>query len=247
MTDIVLVQASHVIPDVDVIAAIPSLTKWARLVTDAYGLEPCNFSFAPLDEFLRQGGLSALGLSARPSWPLFINRHSTDPGALGFHSAANGRPYGRSFAGDDILDKISPWTTLSHEAGEMILNPYVKEYVTLRDGSITVKEACDAVEDDIQAIEIDGYKWSNFVLPTYWDNRSIQSPGTKYDYQGRLAGSCPALTPGGYQAILRPGATSWTQVTEMHLGSRPRPSVRSQRFHGSLRHRQLEATGAPPP
>jgi hypothetical protein len=176
--------------------------------------------------------------------PIYLNRHSTEPGALGFHDAQNGRPYGRSFSGDDLLDRIDPYVTLAHEAGETILNPYIRNFFTDRLGNRYSRELCDAVEDDIQAVEIDGYKWSNFVLPPYWDDRTAHPPGTKFDYQGRLSGPCPALTPGGYMAVLRPGASSWTQINEMHLGSRPRPSVRSQRFHGSLRHRQLEAAAA---
>jgi hypothetical protein len=232
MTEIVLVQASHILPDAEVIAALPSLTKWAKLVTDAYGLEPVTFSFMSLAMFMQ---------TDRGLWPLFINRHSTDPGALGFHDQANGVPYGRSFAGDDILDRISPWVTLSHEAGEMILNPHIQNFFNDRLGNRYPMELCDVFEDDIQAIEIDGYKWSNAALPPYWDDLTAHPPGTKFDLQGRGQGPCPALTPGGYLPILRPGAPAWTQITEMRLGSRPRPSVRSQRFHGSLRHRQLEA------
>ncbi len=230
-------QASHVLADADVIAAIPALTKWGRLLTDSYALPPTTFSFMSFADF--QAGQA--GSTPR----LFLNKHSSDPTALGFHEVQDGVPYGRSFSGDDQLDNIDPWVTMSHEAGEMILNAYIQEFVTLRDGSQVPKEACDAVEDDAQAIIIDNIPFSNFVLPTYWQD-GVQHPlGTRFDYQGRLHGPCPALTPGGYQAILPPGAADWTQLTAMLLGSKPRPSVRQQRFHGSLRHRQLIAVHAP--
>jgi hypothetical protein len=239
MTDIVLVQASRVLPDADVIAALPSLTAWAKLVTDTHAIEPATFSFMQLDDFLAGKGAGA--------WPIFLNKHSTEPNALGFHDVANGAPYGRSFSGDDILDRISPWVTLSHEAGEIIRNPMVQDFVTLRDGSITPRELCDAVEDDIQAIVIDNIPYSNFVYPTYWDV-DVQHPlGTKFDYQGRLSGPCPALTPGGYLAILPPGpGQQWGQITARRLGGGGN-SVRAERHHNnSLRARLLQAARPQP-
>ena len=115
MPDIVLVQASTILPDAEVIAALPALGKWTRLVTDAYGLEPVSLSFMLLADF--QAG------KAQETWPLFLNRHSTDPGALGFHDTLDGRPYSRSFSGDDKLDGLNPWVTITHELAEMIVNP----------------------------------------------------------------------------------------------------------------------------
>lgn len=232
MTDICVVQASRVLSDADVIAALPSLTKWSRLVTDAYALAPVTISFVTFADF-------QLG-KAVGAWPLFLNKHSTEPDALGFHEVDDtGEPYGRSFSGDDILDGISPWVTLSHELGEMIVDPYTNFVVHLRDGSMTIREICDAVEDDIQAITIDNLPWSNFVLPPYWDDVTAHPPGTKFDYQGRLSGSCPSLSPGGYISILRPGQP-WSQITDMRLGGRP--SIRSLRFHSSLRRMKMTAS-----
>lgn len=234
MTDIVLVQSSTVLLDVEVITALPSLTKWAKLITDAYALESVTFSFIQLNDYLSG--------KAAGAWPIFLNKHSTDPGALGFHDVLSGAPYGRSFSGDDILDKISPWVTLSHEAGEIIGNPLVQNFVTLRDGSITPRELCDAVEDDSQAIIIDGIKFSNFVLPTYWDVNVNHPPGSRFDYQWRLSGPCPSLTPGGYLAILPPGQGQvWGQITARRLG-RGGNSVRADRhYNNSLRARLLQA------
>lgn len=235
ITDIVLVQASAVIPDAEIIAAVPAFQKWGKLVTDSWAFPSCTFSFMPLDQFLAGDAGDTPGL--------LFNRHSPDPMALGFHDVGpDGKPFGRTFSGDDLLDRLSPWVTASHEAGEMLGNLYVKIFVTLRDGSITVRELCDAVEDDAQAIVIDNIPFSNFVLPAYYDIATDHPSGTRFDYQGRLSGICPALTPGGYVSILPPGpGQEWTQLTAMRLGSRPRPSVRSQRFHGSLRHQQLLA------
>ncbi len=228
MPDLCLVQASHVLPDADVIAALPSLTKWSRLVTDAYALAPATFSFMTFADF-------QLGKAAG-AWPLFLNKHSTDPTALGFHDTLGGEPYGRSFSGDDILDGISPWVTLSHEAGEMIVDPYTNSIVHLKDGSMTIREICDAVEDDIQAITIDNLPWSNFVYPEYWDDVTAHPPGTRFDCQCRLSGPCPSLTPGGYVALLRPGQP-WSQVTDRRIGSRA--SVRADRHMTSHRARRM--------
>lgn len=244
MTDLVLVQASTVIPDAEIIAAIPAFQKWTKLLTDSWALPPCTLSFMRLDQYL------AGAAGATPG--LLFNKHSPDPTALGYHDVtAAGVPFGRTFSGDDILDGISVWVTAAHEAGEMLLNPYVKNFVTLPDGSITPEEACDAVEDDAQAIVIDNIPFSNFVLPPFYEPLVRQPLGAKYDYKSlmdgnqRLTGPIPNLTPGGYASILRPGAgQQWGQITEMHLGSRPRPSVRQQRYHGSPRHQQLIAAWA---
>ena len=246
MTDIVFVQASHVIPDAQIIAALPAFQKWTKLVTDSYAFEPCRLSFMTLADWMAG--------KAGDTPPLFWNKHSPDPNALGFHDTLAGKPFGRTFSGDDILDRISPWVTASHEAGEMLGDLLVDQMITLKDGSITPQELADAVEDDAQAIVIDNISLSNFVLPPYWEDQVTHPPGTKFDYlsqmdgKQRLHGPCPALTPGGYASILPPGAgQQWTQVMAQLLGSRPRPSVRSQRFHGSLRHQQLLAAWAARP
>ncbi len=236
MPDIVLVQASNVLADADVIAGLPALGKWAKLVTDAYGLERCDFSFMSLTDVIAG--------KASGAWPLFLNRHSTDASMLGFHDTQDGAPYGRSFSGDDLLDGLNPWVTLTHEAGEMIGNPFVKNFVTLRDGSICPRELSDSCEDDSQAIVIDGIACSNFVLPAYWDDTKAYPTEYLFDQRSlmdrtqRLTGPCPSLTPGGYQAILRPGQP-WSQVTEMRLGGHP--SARSIRHHNSSRRQAMTA------
>jgi hypothetical protein len=239
MTDIVLVQASRVLPDAEVIAALPAMTKWTRLVTDSYGMPSMRLGFVPLDAWQPNP-------NSFPT-PVFLNRHSTDPMALGFHDLMNGKPYGRSFSGDDILDRINPWVTLTHEIAEILGNGMIDKFTILSDGSKVPDELSDAVEDDIQAIVIDNRPHSNFVLPPYW----TAAIGLKrYDYTGRLSGPCPVLTPGGYLPILRPGAKNWTQINEYHLTGTRRIGVRAERYAGSLRHRQLEAatiSGVPAP
>jgi len=64
----------------------------------------------------------------------------------------------------------------------MLGNLYIKNFITLRDGSIAPKEAADAVEDDAQAIVIDNIPFSNFVLPNYWEDTVAYAPGTKFDH-----------------------------------------------------------------
>lgn len=232
MPDICLIQASHVIPDAEVVAALPALGKYAKLVTDTYALEPVQLSFMQLDDFLAG--------KASGAWPHFLNRHSTDPGALGFHDTQDGVPYGRSFSGDDELDGLSPWVTITHELAEMIGNPFVKIFVTLRDGSITIRELCDAVESDTQAIPIDGIPCSNFVFPNFWVDTVAYAPGTKFDYQGRLTGPCPTLTAGGYAEIMRPGQP-WSQITDRRAMPGARTSTRADRHLAAHRFAQMSA------
>lgn len=235
MTDIVLVQGSHVLPDPEVVAALPAMTKWAKLVTDSYAMPSCRLDFVQFAVW------QSVPLGDPPPIPVFLNRHSTEPGALGFHDKMNGKPYGRSFSGDDLLDRINPWVTLTHEIAEILGNAMIDQFVTLVDGSKVPRELSDPVEDDIQAIVIDNRPHSNFVLPEYWNARGGMVAGLRFDYQGRLSGPCPMLTPGGYLPILRPGAAHWTQITERHLiGGTEAMGVRAARFRGSIRHRALE-------
>lgn len=140
------------------------------------------------------------------AWPIYLNKHSTDPGALGWHDDQNGQIFSRVFVGDCRRYGLSPSVTLSHEALELILDPDIKRVWKMPDGRLAAFEACDAVESDDLAVEINGVKLSDFVLPAYF------STGTRlpFDFGHRLTGPCPDLTPGGYMSIR--DKSGWTQV-----------------------------------
>ncbi len=219
--DIVIVNASRVLTDAEIQAVLPSLQKWdSTMVRPAWGLDAATYSFATMAQF--QAGATA------GAWPIFVNNHSRDPGAVGWHDRApDGQPFGRVFAGDCRRYGISWTVDLSHEAGEMRNDPTIDNFFTMADGRIVLREIGDAVESDENGIVVDGVLLTDFVLPDYFSSKTTG----RFDYQNKLRGPCPALTPGGYMGIFENGA--WGQVTAMYMGGRP--SWRSVRFHNSHR------------
>lgn len=215
MTQIVIVNASHVLTDDAARAVLPAIQKYDdTLLMPAWSLDRCLYTFQNWAEFQSNP-------PGPDVWPIFINRHSIEAGVLGFHALDGWKPFGRVFAGDCLLERILWTVDLSHEAAEIRVNPQLNRTWTMPDGRLALMEACDPTESDDQAIDVDGVKLSNFVLKAYFST----APGP-WDVQGRLKGPCPTLTAGGYQSIYD---GEWTQVTAMYAGMRP--SVRSARWH----------------
>lgn len=198
MTSVVIVNASTVLADAEVQAAIPAFTHWANtLVCPAYGLEPVTLEFA-----------ASGSTPPAAAWMLAILDASDLPGAIGYHLDSAGRVSGKVFAQDCLDDGVSWTVDLTHELGEMLVDPTAATIITLLGGRRTPKEICDPVEADEFGVTIAGVLCSNFVLPSYW----VQGSGP-WDYQARLTGSAPVLAPGGYAEILDPSAGSaWTTV-----------------------------------
>jgi len=143
-------------------------------------------------------------------WPIFLNRHANEEGALGWHDddpTQNIRTYSRVFVGDCIQLGLNWQTTLSHEALELIGDPDIRRVWRMPNGEWAAFEMCDAVESDDQAYDIDGFAASNFVLPNYF---TVYRRGP-FDFKHHLRASCPALTPGGYMSVTKGGR--WTQIT----------------------------------
>ena len=223
MTDLVLVNASHILTDAEVQAILAPLSKWDNdYLRPAWGLDAATYSFATLAQF--QNGATT------GAEPIFVNNHSRDPGALGWHTASpDGQPFGRVFAGDCKRYGISWTVDLSHEAGEMRVDPTIDNYFRLTDGRIVLREVGDAVESDENGITVDGVLFTDFVLPDYFSNKS----GVRFDYEGKLRGACPTLTPGGYMGIFENG--QWGQVTMNMMGPASYRSIRHQNSHRTPR------------
>lgn len=213
---IVIVNASHVVSD-DVVS------QWAidiqRQVTEDFAPiwgRGAQIEFKPWrvwDAATREG-----------VWPVYINKHSTDPLALGWHDDAGNQIMGRVFVGDALAAGIEPSIDLSHEVLEIIGDPDIHQTQTLADGRIAALEMCDPVEDDIYGYIKGSTKVSDFVLPQYF--RSLGGPAnvSRFDFMGHLTGPCPALTSGGYQSMYVNGA--WTQIM-------------GRRIDGNFSHRAL--------
>lgn len=223
MTEIIVVNASRVLHDDEVARVIPALQRWdSEMLQPAWGFDPCTYIFMPFHEWAHE-----VNAGNRPAgWPIFLNRHSTDVGVGGFHDDESGNIFGRIFVGDALRYGISWTVDLSHEAAEMRGDPTIDKIATLADGQVALVELCDPVEDDALAIDVDGIKLSDFVLPSYFSGAA-----GPWDFQNALSGPCPMLTTGGYQSLFVNG--EWTQVTAMYLGGMP--SHRSMRYHHARR------------
>lgn len=224
MTNIVLVNASSVLSDDAVAAILPALQKWDNtMLRPAYEFDPCTYRFMSWHSFRA---------SPPPpeAWPIFINNHSSDASALGWHDDQSGRVFGRVFAGDCLRYGISWTVDVSHEAAEMRGDPQINKTFKMADGRVAIYELADAVESDECGIMVDGVLLSDFVLPSYWAERA---PAGQTDYAGHLRGACPALAPGGYMSVYDGG--QWTQVTKRWIGGPS--SYRSGRTHGRVARR----------
>ncbi len=160
-------------------------------------------------------------------WPLFVLDYSDVQGALGYHDVlANGLPYGRAFAGDDMRYGLQFSVTLTHELGEMLVDPGVDQIVQVgRRGY--AKELCDAVEGDEFASLFDGIPCSDIVLPSYFDPNSPTGPFDSGGYLHQNIG-VPGMLPGGYLAYEIGGL--WHDVFARTLSGRT--GTRAQRQDG---------------
>lgn len=225
---ITIVNASTLLTDDQVWAVVPALQiQYDRDFKPPWGdrVPDVQFEFA---------GMADIPTLSPDCWPMFLNRHSSDAGALGWHTDEN-KVFGRVFAGDCLRYGIDWAVDLGHEVLETALDPTARKVYQMPNGMLAAFEACDAVEDDKQSYDIttpDGtvVKCSNFVLPDYFDNRAGAS---QFDYCGKLTGPCPSLTPGGYMSLLPTGATAWTTIQQDHQDGIP-----SARFLQSHRHRR---------
>jgi|SRR5579872_61230 len=214
MPHILIVNACDIVPDERVAQMVPLVQQFDREVfAPALSLDEATYDFVPRGQ---------IPTPTTDVWPIFINNHSTDPGALGWHDDAADLIFSRVFAGDCQKYGIDWMVDCTHEAWEMRGDPAINKTVHLPDGDLAAYELCDPVEDDLYAIPFNGIRVSDFVLPAYWQ---AAAPGARYDYGGHLGGPCPTLASGGYQSLYRDG--QWTQVTARKLDGTF--SYRSQR------------------
>lgn len=134
------------------------------------------------------------------SSPLVIYDDPDQADVLGWHSynSSEGMIHGTTFV-RPILNNGGTLTkgprslsvTLSHEAIEAVIDPYVNMFSFLGDlETIEPVEACDRVQGD--SYEIGGISVSNFLGP-----RAFRDGPGPYDWLRRLPGPWD-LTPGGY-------------------------------------------------
>lgn len=204
MQSLVLVRAWRTVAMLDIQAMVPALQQ--QLDQDflpawqAHGATPVTVSAVDID---------AIPTLDPVCWPVFINRHSSDGGVLGWHDDENTHVFGRVFAGDCMAYGVAWQVTLSHEVLELVADPTINRTATTSDGRICALEVCDPCEDDSQAYPRASQKVSNFVLPSYFNLEPAQN--SRYDFGGHLSAPAPALTNGGYISI-EDSTGNWTQI-----------------------------------
>ncbi len=203
---VAVVNASTVVADGDVQAAVPALQKQVSGDFSAtWGID-ADLSFVP------SGAQPSAG-----AWWLTILDNSDQAGALGYHDVTpDGLPLGKVFAGTD-LQYGNRWTvTASHELLELLVDPEINLTVFVQSdtgsGRLYAYEVCDACEADALGYSIDGTLVSDFVFPA-WFESSRQPDSTQFDFAGKI--SAPfQLLPGGYIGIFDiTSGQGWTQLT----------------------------------
>lgn len=206
---IIIVNASDLLRDVDVMDVITAIdVQYKRDFKPAWGsmVPDVDFTFAPMSK------IGALPVSA---WPIFLNKHSQEPGALGWHTQEGQKIYGRVYVGDCFRFGLKWSTDLGHEVYETALNPNVDRVWRAPNGDLYPLEACDAVESDDFAYDVflsngKPVSCTDFVYPDYFSIK--RGPGVRFDHGGHLVAGCPALTAGGYMSVQRHGQNSWTTL-----------------------------------
>jgi hypothetical protein len=202
---IAIVNASTVLTDADVKAAVPALQQQVTL------------DFAPVHGVDAEIGIFShadVVTGKAAGWEqIIVADHSDQAGALGYHDLTKeGKPIGFVFAGDDEKYGLSWTVTLSHELLEQLLDPNINRaipIITAKGGTLVCEEPCDAPEDDKFAYERLGVKLSDFCYPAWWQ------PGATGPYDhGRHLTAPLQLAEGGYIGEMPlTGKLQWTQRT----------------------------------
>lgn len=150
------------------------------------------------------------------AFPVVIVDHSDTPGALGFHSEQQGRPYGMIMV-DPILDNggvalydysnpqnVSVSSVLSHEIIELFLDRFANMWadgIAIQAGSSYAYEGADPVEAQSYTKQIGKHlvSVSNFILPAWFDPQN--APSNPTDFLNILNGASFALAPNGYMIV----------------------------------------------
>jgi len=158
------------------------------------------------------------GTPVPTAWVIAVMDDTSQAGALGWHEvdAAN-KPQGFVFARTDAQYGLSWSVTLSHEALELLADPWAfsTAFIQTSDtaGYLAPVEVGDPVESDAMAVVINGVKLSNWVTPEYF-NGSLAANSAKFDFGGHVTAPL-TLAPGGYCSRFTVTAGSgWGQLNQ---------------------------------
>jgi hypothetical protein len=249
---IAVINESTVVTDAQVTSWVPALQAQ---VTDhflpAWGTD-AQLTFVPNSQ--------APPLDA---WQLVVLDDSDQAGALGYHDLTSaGLPLAKVFAQSDQQAGSSISVTCSHELLEMLGDPMIDTTVLFQDNAGNVAafafEACDACEADQYGYDIGGVLVSDFVYPSWFDQRPNPGgvPAGALDYGQHLtqaltlASPLASVLPGGYIGMWTPNG-GWTQVAGQdrqadyyaipQRGSRRERRMRRSQWMKSLSYEQIAA------
>lgn len=208
MQSLVIVNASPLLSEI----VVQDKVKALRVQIDDHFL-PHWHGRAPAVK-VEYAGMADIPQLPPDCWPIFLNKHSADPGALGWHDddpGQNIRVYSRVYVGDCMRLGLDWGVTLSHEALELLADPDIKRVYRMANGRLAGVECCDAVEADTLAYDVLGHKMSDFVYPAYF-SRDTRGP---FDHRHMLTAPCPKLMPGGYMPVTD-ARGNWTQFQMDH-------------------------------
>ena len=164
-TSVAVINASTVLRDDDVAAAVPALQKQvSEHLSAVWGVD------ATLN-FVQRGASPPAG-----TWWLTILDNSDQAGSVGYHDLTNeGLPLGKVFAGSDMVNGYNWTVTASHELLEMLIDPDINRAVFIQDetgaGKLYAYEICDPCESDQYGYQMTEF-WSLTLCFPHGLNRS---------------------------------------------------------------------------
>ncbi len=143
----------------------------------------------------------------RGMWPIIVLDH-TPSSVGGLHTTDHGIPFAV------VLSSRNWGLAASHECIEMLIDPTGNKTVRsigleVVDGEVRetaqpvdyLLEACDPIEDEDHAYDIDGVAVTDFYTPNYFDDRFVA--GRQYSFNGALTRP-REVRPNGYLSWRHP-------------------------------------------
>ncbi|HET7365870.1 MAG TPA: hypothetical protein VFJ70_20035 [Burkholderiales bacterium] len=145
------------------------------------------------------------------AWAVVFLDTADQANALAYHDLTpDGFPLSKVFVKTIADDGASLTVATSHELVEMLVDPAINLLSLGPDPKAAYAyESADPVEADSLGFSVNGFKMSDFVYPSYFENFHKPS-STKFDYRGKVTRPFQILA-GGYQLVFKNG--KWSQLT----------------------------------
>lgn len=222
--NVAVINASTVLLDADVQAAIPALQmQVSHDFAPAWGID-ADLSFVPSG-----------AIPPADKWWLTILDDSDRGEDLGYHELNDdGLPLCKVFAKTDLAMGYQWTVTASHELLEMLADPnaHLTVFVSTVYGDFMyAQEVADPCEAEGYGYDIDGIRVSDFVLPAWFEPlRGIK--GIPFDRCGHVMGPLQCL-PGChmdvYDVCLCTWRTFWGEGQPYRYEIRPASGTRRER------------------